>query len=142
MTKSIAKSMIRHPMSPVVRQIRPSSKPRRRVLLVVDDDENVCKALRRLLRRDFDEVMTAKSSSEAGSLLESKSVTHLICDYWLGRGQPLGVELIPTWRRRFPSIDRAVIFTGNEIDSIPVPLGVDRILSKSLDPMSLIKFLS
>ncbi|MCP4601296.1 MAG: hypothetical protein GY847_12360 [Proteobacteria bacterium] len=113
----------------------------RKILLVVDDDENISKALKRLLGRKFHEIVTAQNSGEAVLLLETRSVTHLVCDYWLGNGEPLGIDLVPAWRMKYPSIERAVIFTGNEINSIPVPFGVDEILSKSVESTPLINAL-
>lgn len=119
--------------------VRNTEEMSSRVLLVVDDDRMVCKALARLLGRAFDVILTAESSKDAVSILKNSDVTHLICDYSLGRDEPLGVDLVPHWRTDHPSIQYAVIFTGNDIGSIPVPMGVDEVLPKSAAPSALIE---
>lgn len=110
----------------------------KRVLLVVDDDTNVCRALMRLLGRYFDDVVTASTSIDARSLLKKRNITHVICDYCLGKDQPLGIDLIPRWREEHPSIRHAVIFTGNDLDAVPQVLGVDKVVSKSTPPRALV----
>ena len=123
--------------SPVIGSMATSPHLANRTLLIVDDDRAVCRALTRLLGRSFETVMSAGSSGDAASILSTSSVTHLICDYWLGRDEPLGVDLVPYWRAHHPSIQCAVIFTGNDIGSIRVPLGVDAVLPKSAEPSDL-----
>ncbi|MCP4675871.1 MAG: response regulator [Deltaproteobacteria bacterium] len=113
--------------------------PLRRVLLVVDDDESVCKGLVRLLGNRFEETVTALNPGEAVSMLDTRLVTHIVCDYWLGQGQPLGIDLVATWRKKYSSIQHAVIFTGNDINAIPTTVGVDDIISKSAKPSALIE---
>lgn len=116
--------------------------PSRRVLLVVDDDISICKSLARLLGGCFEETMTAVDPVEAVSLLDTRLVTHIVCDYWLGHGNPLGIDLVTAWRRKYSTIQQAIIFTGNDIDSIPASFGVDEIISKSARPSSLIEKLA
>ena len=123
--------------SPLIGSMSPVSAHSHRTLLIVDDDRSVCRALTRLLGRSFDEVLSAGSSGDAASILQKSRVTHLICDYCLGRDEPLGVELVPGWRADHPSIQCAVIFTGNDIGSIRIPIGVDAVLPKSAEPSDL-----
>lgn len=50
-------------------------------VLIVDDDENVLKALERMLRRDRYQLLKADSGTKALALLESNEVAAIICDY-------------------------------------------------------------
>jgi DNA-binding NarL/FixJ family response regulator len=88
--------------------------------------------------RNFDLVLTAENSYKAVTLLNSMNVTHLICDYWLGHNEPQGLELISVWRKKYPTIRRAILYTGTDLSDITLPLSVDRILSKTELPSLLI----
>ncbi len=123
---------------PAILSVAAPQAKQERILLVVDDDPGVCSALIRLLGGNFDLVLTAETAAKAVSFLNTLSITHLICDYWLGSGEPQGVDLIPAWRKQYPSIRRAVLYTANDLAEIPVPISVDRILSKSDSPASLV----
>jgi acetyl esterase len=100
-------------------------------LLIVDDRADVARAFRRYLSRSFAVVLVAATPVAAEALLRaSPPVTHLVCDYWLGDAWPVGTELVPRWRREFPSIRRAVPLSGSHVRGIaPVP-GVDAVLEK------------
>jgi DNA-binding NtrC family response regulator len=111
------------------------------VLLIVDDERSVCRALTRLLDRQVRRIETATNPTEAEIILKTGLITHLICDHWFGPGQPLGIDLVPKWRKLNPSILRAVVLTGMDISKLPLTEGVDRILPKVVDPDELIKAL-
>ena len=87
-----------------------------RTLLLVDDEAEICKQLRRSLGNEFDRIHTAGTASQADEILSSNTVTHLVCDLYLGNGQPLGDELIRRWRRRWPTIQYAALFTGSRYE--------------------------
>jgi CheY-like chemotaxis protein len=110
-----------------------------RVALVVDDEPGVCRVLVRMLRTHFDEVLTVNCPSEADEALSTRPVTHLVCDCFLGQGLPLGSDLIPGWRALYPSIRRAVVFTGNDLTRVPGE--VDAVVRKAGDPAELLRAL-
>jgi CheY-like chemotaxis protein len=112
-----------------------------RVLLIVDDEDAVCRALARVLGRNFDRIATATASREAVALLKQVNVTHLLCDYWLGPGEPPGAELAAQWRRTYRSILRVVILSGDDMSSRNLPKGIDANLSKSADKTELLEAL-
>jgi len=84
----------------------------KRILLVVDDEEEICRLFQRALREDFDEVLPATTAQEADEPLGSGRVTHLVCDYRLGPDDPSGEVFVLDWRRKCPSIRYAALFTG------------------------------
>jgi len=123
---------------------KPSRKKRRRskhVVLIVDGEPNVCRSYARVLKLDFGEVLTAGDPQEAIAVLEERSVTHLVCGRSFGPGKPLGMDLIPKWRKTYPAIDRALILTRSEIPGLSAPPEIDGILPKPITPESLVKAL-
>jgi CheY-like chemotaxis protein len=84
-----------------------------RVLLVVDDDEDLHSLFRRFLKKSFDSIHLAARATAAAELLASNSITHLVIDAKLHDGDPPGRELLAEWRARYPSIRFAAIFTGS-----------------------------
>jgi CheY-like chemotaxis protein len=113
----------------------------KRNVLVVDDEPKVCTMLRRALGPSFDKVLTATSCSEADILLKDGCVTHLVCDYCLGAGQPLGTDSVASWRETYPSITRAVLFSGSAPESIVPPPEVDAVVSKLTSTKDLLRIL-
>jgi len=111
------------------------------VLLIVDDERSVCRALSRLLENSIKTIQTATNPTEAEMVLNSRDVTHLICDHWFGPGQPLGIDLVAKWKKKYTSIKRAVVLTGTDISNIDTSSSVDKILPKVVDPDDLIKTL-
>ncbi|HEY3452535.1 MAG TPA: response regulator [Myxococcales bacterium] len=94
-----------------------------RVLLLVDDEPDITKVLRRMLKRSFDAVFTATSGEAAAEILSQNSVTHVVADHDLGDEGPKGATLVSRWRQAHPSIRFAAIFTGRvstrEIEGMP-----------------------
>jgi len=111
------------------------------ILMIVDDTPNIGRALSRLLGKHFDEVHAAASASEASALLGKKPVTHIICDYCLGEGEPPGVDLVPRWRTEHPSIERAIILTGLDPTTLHASPGVDAVVSKLAGSEELLRLL-
>jgi ActR/RegA family two-component response regulator len=110
-------------------------------LLIVDDEHTVCRALSRMLCGRFDEIVTALTPAEAELVLRSGRVTHLLCDHWFGKGQPVGLELVGGWRSRFPSLRRAVILTGTGAVEEGRPDGVDAVVPKTIEAGPLLEVL-
>ena len=111
------------------------------VLLIVDDERSVCRALSRLLDRQVKDILSATTPTEAEIILRSGKVTHVICDHWFGPGQPLGVDLVTKWRKSYPTIQKAVVLTGTDINRLEAGDAVDKILPKVVDPDDLIEVL-
>lgn len=103
-------------------------------LLVVDDESAVCRALRRMLRGRVGRIVTAETPEDAEAVLDSTGVTHLICDHYLGPGQPLGMDLAAKWRGRYPTLRRVVILTGRDVKDIEPAGGIDHVLPKTTAP--------
>ena len=101
-----------------------------RCVLVVDDDRFVTRSLLRSLQSDFGTVLTADCPESAERLLRQFQVTHLVCDYDLGGRWPRGTQLIHAWRKKYPSIRKALLYTGSPTGEIPLGLGIDRVLRK------------
>jgi len=98
------------------------------VVLVADDDPFILRTLTRCFSRHGVRVLAAQTAESAEHILETEQVSHLLCDYDFGPGQPTGAELIPEWREGYPSIVVACIYTGSVLDHIPH--GVDAVLQK------------
>jgi DNA-binding NarL/FixJ family response regulator len=111
------------------------------IVLVVDDQPLVSRSLSRMLKRYFDEILIASTATEADQLLERHSVTHLISDCYLGDGLPLGVDLVPGWRRRCPTITKAVVFSGTDLRGHEIPPEVDQVVQKGIDRDELLEAL-
>lgn len=113
-----------------------------RVALIVDDDSLLARAVASVLQDRFQRVFTARTPLEAEAILMKEPVTHLLCDHDLGRGVPTGAQLIPRWRIEFPSIARAVIFSGSARAEIDLPVEVDLFLAKPVGTVELFEAFS
>lgn len=106
-----------------------------KIVLVLDDDPQICLLMERCLRGHFDTVLTATDPNCAHQLLEEKSITHVLADLRLG-GQADGTMFLVLWKREFPCIKRAVIFTAADVrdfmENSPAALAqeIDAIVSK------------
>jgi DNA-binding NtrC family response regulator len=112
-----------------------------RILLIVDDDEEIGLLFEVFLRACFAGIHLAKSSAEAEAILGAKRVTHVVSDFSIGENEPLGPALLSRWRSQYPSIQYAAIFTGAAdrtaegrapgVDEVFVkPAGFERLLSR------------
>lgn len=111
------------------------------VLLIVDDESSVCRALSRLLDSQVREILSATNPTEAEIILRSGRVTHLICDQWFGPGQPLGIDLVTKWKKSYPAMQKGIVLTGTDIRELDAGETVDKILPKVVDPDVLIQAL-
>ncbi len=107
-------------------------------LLIVDDEELICRGLLRQFRGRFDRVYTATHPCDAERILAEVPVTDLICDYNLGETVPYGTDLLIKWRRDYPQIRRAVIFSGADLSRVSMEKSVDAAISKSAPPEDLV----
>ena len=105
-----------------------------KILLVVDDDPRICRMVTRRLLCRFEALLTACTAAEAEQTLMRERVSHLVCDNDLGGGAPRGTALIAGWRSRYPSIERAVLFTGGiGPDEAASASGIDAVVYKTTD---------
>jgi CheY-like chemotaxis protein len=109
------------------------------VLLIVDDIADVARSFSRLFRGNFEKVYTASTPEEAEKVLGQTDgpPTALICDYWLGKGRPLGSELIARWRAAYPSLKRVALITGSQMSELKLGPGIDGVFCKPVDLESL-----
>ena len=95
---------------------------------------------RRLLS-SFAALHMACTKESAEQTLGKETITHLICDNELGEGVPKGSKLVEKWRREYPSIERAVLFTGDTYAAAGKTSGIDAVISKIRDFDALVKSL-
>ena len=93
---------------------------------------------RRLLS-SFEALHTACTREAAEQKLGKERITHLICDNELGKGVPKGAELIGKWRRKYPTIERAVLFAGDAHAAAGRTSGIDAVIYKIMDFDELVK---
>ncbi|MBN2526799.1 MAG: hypothetical protein JXR76_10420 [Deltaproteobacteria bacterium] len=112
-----------------------------KVLLIIDDEASVCRALSRILSRKATEIITARSIADAELILDTREVTHVLCDHLLGPGQPKGLDNAIYWKSEYPSIEKVIVLTGTDAAFNAPPEGVDKVLPKTTDPLQLAEFL-
>lgn len=112
------------------------------ILLVIDDESAVCRALRRLLGPRVDQFITAETAEDALTVLETRSVTHVLCDFALGPGQPNGIDMARQWKTQFSSLKKVIVITGTNAADGECPEGIDRVIGKATDPDTLMEYLA
>jgi len=110
-----------------------------RRLLIVDDEPLARKALMRLLRGLFDEILCADGAERAEQALAEQEITHLLCDRHLLDVEP-GERLIIRWRESYPSLLVAGLITGDVVDQSEMPHAVDGVFLKPFDIDALRRF--
>jgi DNA-binding NarL/FixJ family response regulator len=118
-----------------------TSSGARRVLLIVDDKPFMGRALARVMKYKFDQVLIAHDPDQALEQLGESRVTHLVCDCNLGPRFRLGIEYIAAWRRLSPSIERAIVYSGTDLNDVETPPEVDQVLPKTTEPKELLEAL-
>ncbi|MFQ5501012.1 MAG: response regulator [Phycisphaerae bacterium] len=89
------------------------TKPR---VLLVDDENSILSALRRLLRRENYELLTASCGQEALEHLEYKPVQLVISDYRMPA--MTGIQLLGEIRDRWPDTLRIILSGYSEVSAI------------------------
>jgi DNA-binding NtrC family response regulator len=110
-------------------------------LLIVDDREEVLRALERYMGLYLTTVLGAQTPDEAIALMDAHKPAFLLCDFWLGEKHPPSTSLIPEWRARFPFIKKVILMSGTKSSSIPACNAVDAIFPKPLDLKGLVQYL-
>jgi CheY-like chemotaxis protein len=102
-------------------------------LLLVDDEPRILSALRRTLRREGYEILTAQSGQEALSLLRGRSVDLIVSDHKMPGHS--GLAFLEEVARRHPGVPR-IVLTGwpEEIPAEELArLGIGALLPKPWD---------
>jgi two-component system, NtrC family, sensor kinase len=110
-------------MEPMVneRVAHPGEAPRESTLLVVDDDEDVRHALRRVFRRARWRVLDAPDADVALAILATHPVQVVVSDHRMpGRS---GVELLREMKERWPRVQRVLL--AGQADSIAIEEAVN-----------------
>lgn len=94
----------------------PGDARRQRTLLLVDDEENILSALKRLLRRDGYRILTANGGAEALALLAENTVDVIVSDQRMPA--MTGVEFLRRARTIHPDTVRIVLSGYTELQSI------------------------
>lgn len=110
---------------------------KKRILLVVDDDEHVVNLLKRALDKSFGEIITKKTVEEAARFLAGTAVTHVIGDKRAFESKVGGERFMAFWRRARPSIERVVMYTGADPLSVQYFPEVDAVVEKTV-PLALL----
>ena len=121
---------------PVSEELKGEEK--RSVALIVDDYNQVGHLISLLLDSEFDEVIACAGPDAAHTIMETKEITHLLCDYHLGAREgevaANGYQFAAFWRREFESLERVVVFSNTDLKGMPKPEEIDEVVSKSIGP--------
>ncbi len=111
----------------------PSAGPSRHTVLCVDDDAAVLSALRRLLREEPFDVLTASNAAHALASLRRHPVEVIISDQRMP-GQS-GSEFLAEVGQRWPSIGRVILtaYPGHAVMTEGIRAGVDFLFHKPWD---------
>ena len=113
------------------------SDPRVPLLLLVDDEPRILSALRRTLRREPYEVLTAEGPVEALRAIESQPLDLVMTD--LKMPGMTGLELLERVAARHPRAARILITGGTEVisDASLRAVGVRAVIAKPWDDAEL-----
>ncbi len=109
-----------------------------KTILVVDDDPDMLRALKRTLAKLRSTVLTAETAARALELLAAVSIDLVVSDYSLGTGET-GLDLLAFVRSKEPRT-RRVLLTGHTEDGEELRgdrTAADRILPKPFEPEEL-----
>ncbi len=98
------------------RYVRRPQGQRQRTLLLVDDEENILAALRRLLRRDGYRILTAASAADGLQCLACEEVDVIVSDQRMPG--MTGVEFLHRAKDLYPNTLRMVLSGYTELQSI------------------------
>lgn len=109
----------------------------RPVILVVDDEARILTALRRVLRREPYEILTAETPAEALRLLDSHRVDLVVSDHKMPGMS--GLELLAQAARKQPDAGRVLItgWTEEVPEGELAAIGVRALLPKPWDDAEL-----
>lgn len=111
--------------------------PARRQLLVVDDEEEILKALRRQFRRDYD-VYTARSAADGYAIMTTTPIQVIISDQRMPGMN--GAEFFGQIKTEFPDAVRLLLTGYADIQAVIAAINdgnVFRYIAKPWDPLEL-----
>lgn len=85
-------------------------------VLCVDDEENILRSLKRLLRREDYRLLTASSGPEGLEVLRENDVHLIICDQRMA--QMSGTEFLAEVKEKYPDTIRVVLSGYTDVDAI------------------------
>lgn len=92
------------------------SQEKQRTLLLVDDEENIISSLKRLLRRDGYNILTATSGKAGLEVLEQHQIGVIMSD--MRMPEMSGVEFLSKVKERFPGVVRIMLSGYSDLASI------------------------
>ena len=95
---------------------RESNQDQRPSLLLVDDDENVLKALHKLLRKDGYRILTASSPGKAFELLALHPVQVILCDQRMP--EMTGTEFLSSVKEMYPATVRIILSGYMNVEAV------------------------
>jgi EAL domain-containing protein (putative c-di-GMP-specific phosphodiesterase class I)/PleD family two-component response regulator len=104
-------------------------------LLVVDDEQQVCEALKRTLYRDGYEIHVAHSAEEALAVLEREQIDVIVSDQRMS--QRKGTELLAEVRDRYPRTVRLILSGAADLDDVVHAMetgAIHKFLTKPIQP--------
>lgn len=109
-------------------------------LLLVDDDNNIIRSLKRLLRNEDYKILIAHSGEEALHVLEQEPVSVILSDQRMPA--MTGAELFKVVKERFPDTLRIILSGYTELESIASAINdgaIFKLLFKPWDDQQLLK---
>lgn len=88
----------------------------KKTLLLVDDETNILMSLKRLLRRDGYEIITANSGQEGLAILENRNIDVIVSDQRMPN--MTGVEFLGHVKKKYPDTIRIVLSGYTELNSV------------------------
>ncbi|MBU0996396.1 MAG: response regulator [Proteobacteria bacterium] len=101
-------------------------------VLCVDDEKNILSALKRLLRKEDYELLTASNGEEALKILDENTVQLVMSDQRMP--EMSGTELFEKVKERYPEIIRIILTGYTEIDAITGAINQGNIYKFFLKP--------
>jgi len=101
-------------------------------ILLVDDEANILGSLRRLLRRENYELLTATSAEEGLKILEQREVNLIISDQRMPGMQ--GVEFLKKAMELCPDTIRIILSGYTDVDTVTAAINEGRVYQFILKP--------
>ncbi|MBM4333745.1 MAG: response regulator [Deltaproteobacteria bacterium] len=89
---------------------------RKHTILLVDDEENILNAIKRLLRKENYEILTASSVNKALKLLEENQVHLIVSDQRMP--EISGTDFLATVKENYPDVIRIILTGYMDVDAI------------------------
>jgi len=95
---------------------------KQRTLLLVDDEENILRSLRRLFRREGYQILTALSGAEGLELLAQQSVGVIVSDQRMP--EMTGSEFLHKVKEHYPETVRIILSGYTDLESVTESINV------------------